>query len=160
MLDQSASGCCQDFAVVDPSFLAGPVASQPLGTIDDCIEGYIDALLPQPITKRRVVVAGDGQTAILDDLLLPEQLEFDLGLDINRQSAGSVPLVRDGERIRVFPVLAYKGEETGSADAQEVLYSGGRHHALAVSLKQDTYLLIAEPLVQLNYMEPPIVDVD
>lgn len=55
------------------------MAAQLLGSPDDRLDGDINAILVQAGSECGVVVAGDGQVWVFDDLILPEQCALDLG---------------------------------------------------------------------------------
>jgi len=86
VLDQCANGGGQDLPVMDLLLGSGPVAIQRLGARRDRRRRDMDSCLPETVAQGAIVVAGDGQPGIFDQLLLPQQLCLDCRLGGGRES--------------------------------------------------------------------------
>jgi hypothetical protein len=67
VLDQSVDGGRQHFTVVGLALLAGNIAVEALGTLNDRGYRYLEAFLLEAILECCIVVAGDRETLVSSD---------------------------------------------------------------------------------------------
>jgi hypothetical protein len=124
VLDERTDGGGKHLAIMNLSLLTRSVATQTFGTLDEGGHGDMDAFVGQAIAQGGVVVAGDGQVRILDDLLLFQQGPLDLCLNCGRQLGGCDSAVGNREGRRILAILLQQHKEPALADTHHSLNIG------------------------------------
>ena len=118
VLNQGSDGGRQHFSVVSLPLSMGLVAIHTLGPTDDRSHRDVDSILCQAISQGRVVVTGNGQSLIFDQLFLPYQSLLNLCFHSSRQPGWRRSLVGRGKRLWIMTVFFEQGEEASLADTQ------------------------------------------
>ena len=92
-------------------------------TMDDRVQGDLLTIgLPQTVFDIAVVISGQRDFLVPNDLLFDSQFFEDILFDFRRDASGRRgPVVLDGEVQRIFSILVQEHEKSLSADLEDLL---------------------------------------